>query len=115
MSQTAFCAVKPVGWAANLSSPSWVDRSIPDAELDSFVERLARRIAGFDRQAIATAKQSISQRTSLPTLEDIGSSETKFFEAASHPTTWACIRVLLQSGLQQPTDFELHIGEPLDP
>jgi enoyl-CoA hydratase/carnithine racemase len=89
----------------------WVNRSIPDAELDGFVERLAQRIAGFDRQAIATAKQSINQRTGLPSLEDIRSSETKFFEAASRPTTQARIGTLLQNGLQQPSDFELRLGE----
>jgi enoyl-CoA hydratase/carnithine racemase len=93
----------------------WINRSIPDAELDGFVERLARRIAGFDCQSIAAAKQSINERTGLPTLEDIRNSETKFFEAAARPTTQARIEALLQSGLQQPGDFELRLGELLGP
>jgi hypothetical protein len=55
----------------------------------------------------------INQRTGLPKLEDIRSSETKFFEAASRSTTQARIESLLQRGLQQPGDFEMHLGELL--
>jgi enoyl-CoA hydratase/carnithine racemase len=31
----------------------YVNRSLPDAELDAFVDALARRIASFDKQAIS--------------------------------------------------------------
>src|SRR5437762_471499 len=31
----------------------WINRAVPDAELDQFVERFATRVASFDRQAIA--------------------------------------------------------------
>jgi enoyl-CoA hydratase/carnithine racemase len=31
----------------------YVNRSLPDAELDEFVDKLARRVASFDKQAIA--------------------------------------------------------------
>src|SRR3989440_5583262 len=34
----------------------YVNRALPDAELDGFVDALARRIASFDRRAIAAAK-----------------------------------------------------------
>ena len=40
----------------------YVNRALPDAELDGFVDALARRIACFDRRAIAAAK--ISSTTS---------------------------------------------------
>lgn len=91
----------------------WVNRSIPDAELDAFVDRLAWRIAGFDRDAITAAKYLINERTGLPTLEDIITSENKFFEAAARPATQARIGSLLERGLQQPGDFELRLGELL--
>jgi hypothetical protein len=48
-------------------------------------------------------------------LKDIRSSETKFFEAAARPTTQRRISSLLQSGLQQPGDLELRLGELLGP
>ena len=36
----------------------YVNRALPDAEIDGFVDALARRIASFDRRAIAAAKNS---------------------------------------------------------
>jgi enoyl-CoA hydratase/carnithine racemase len=38
----------------------YVNRSIPDAELDSFVDALARRIASFDKWAIANTKRLVN-------------------------------------------------------
>src|SRR6202040_139268 len=43
----------------------YVNRALPDAELDGFVDALARRIASFDRRAIAAAKGLVNQ-VSLP-------------------------------------------------
>lgn len=37
----------------------YVNRALPDVELDSFVDALARRIASFDRRAIAAAKNLV--------------------------------------------------------
>src|ERR1700736_4527343 len=39
----------------------YVNRALPDAELDGFVDALACRIASFDRRAIAAAKNLINQ------------------------------------------------------
>jgi hypothetical protein len=43
-------------------------RALPDAELDGFVDALARRIASFGRRAIAAAKRLINQ-VSLPSAD----------------------------------------------
>src|SRR5882672_1968682 len=43
----------------------YINRALPDAELDGFVDVLARRIASFDRRPIAAAKNLINQ-VSLP-------------------------------------------------
>src|SRR5207244_8508710 len=43
----------------------YVNRALPHAELDGFVDVLARRIASFDRRAIAAAKNLINH-FSLP-------------------------------------------------
>src|ERR1700734_2964787 len=43
----------------------YVNRALPDMELDGFVDVLARRIASFDRRPIAAAKTLINQ-VSLP-------------------------------------------------
>ena len=40
----------------------YVNRSLPDAELDGFVDALARRIASFDKWAIANTKRLVERR-----------------------------------------------------
>lgn len=52
----------------------WVNRALPDAELDDYVDRLARRIATFDATAIATAKQLIGQRQPTPAEAELAES-----------------------------------------
>jgi enoyl-CoA hydratase/carnithine racemase len=52
-----------------------VNRSIPDAELDAHVYRLARRIASFNPAAIAMVKSYLTKRQAIPLpadLADIG-------------------------------------------
>src|SRR2546427_2247456 len=39
----------------------YVNRALPDTELDGFVDALARRIASFDRRPIAAAKNLINE------------------------------------------------------
>src|SRR5712692_162805 len=48
----------------------YVNRALPDAELDDFVDVLARRIASFDRRPIAAAKNLINQ-VSLPSADNL--------------------------------------------
>jgi hypothetical protein len=37
----------------------WINRALPAGELDSFVDRLARRIASYPPDAVAAAKQAV--------------------------------------------------------
>src|ERR1700738_2783291 len=46
-----------------------LNRALPDAELDAFVEALATRISGFDKWAIANTKRLVN--TSLPPDVDL--------------------------------------------
>jgi enoyl-CoA hydratase/carnithine racemase len=48
----------------------YVNRALPDVELDGFVEALATRIAQFDKWAIANTKRLVN--TSLPADVEIG-------------------------------------------
>src|SRR6202795_4595466 len=48
----------------------YVNRSLPDAELDAFVDRLATRIASFDKPAIADTKRLVNIN-SLPSDAEI--------------------------------------------
>jgi len=46
----------------------YVNRALPDRELDGFVDALSRRIASFDRRAIVAAKNLVNQ-VSLPSAD----------------------------------------------
>lgn len=88
----------------------WVNRSIPDAELDAFVERFAIRVAGFDRRAIAIAKQIINERGRVAQVADLAATQNRFFETLTWPETQETLGALFQRGLQQRGEFEMNLG-----
>jgi enoyl-CoA hydratase/carnithine racemase len=83
----------------------YVNRALPDAELDGFVDSLARRIASFDRRAIAAAKNLINQ-VSLPSADRLLDSLNSFQTALTWPETQQRVQALLKRGLQREADFE---------
>ena len=83
----------------------YVNRALPDAELDQFVDALARRIASFDRRAIAAAKNLVNQ-VSLPSADRLLDAITSFETALTWPETQQRIQALLKRGLQREGDFE---------
>jgi enoyl-CoA hydratase/carnithine racemase len=91
----------------------WINRSIPDAELDEFVHRFALRIAGFNKIAVATAKAIINERTGIANADDLASTQRKFFELLGSSSTQMRLGELLNRGLQQRSSFEEKLGEHL--
>jgi enoyl-CoA hydratase/carnithine racemase len=83
----------------------YVNRALPDAELDGFVDALARRIASFDRYPLATAKNLINQ-VSLPSADRLLDALNAFQTALTWPETQKRIQALLERGLQRDSDFE---------
>jgi len=83
----------------------YVNRALPDAELDSFVDALARRIASFDRGAIAAAKNLVNQ-VSLPSADRLLDALNSFQTALTWTETQQRIQALLKRGLQSDGDFE---------
>src|SRR4029077_8402288 len=90
----------------------YVNRALPDAELDGFVDVLARRIASFDRRAIAAAKNLVNQ-VSLPSADQLLDAITSFETALTWPEAQQRIQNVLQRGLQRDSDFETHWPEVL--
>jgi enoyl-CoA hydratase/carnithine racemase len=90
----------------------YVNRALPDAELDGFVEALARRIASFDRGPIVAAKKLINQ-VSLPSADHLLDGLNSFLTALMWPETQQRIQALLRRGLQQDSDFEKRWPEVL--
>jgi enoyl-CoA hydratase/carnithine racemase len=90
----------------------YVNRALPDAELDKFVETFARRIASFDRQAIAAAKKLVNQ-VSLPSSDQLLDALNSFLTALTWPDSQQRIGALLKRGLQRDGDFEKRWPEVL--
>src|SRR5271163_1479550 len=66
----------------------YVNRSLPDAELDGFVEALATRIASFDKWAIANTKRLVNAASLTPEVEMAAGWEACMASVA-RPTTQA--------------------------
>src|SRR5215207_2066237 len=87
----------------------YVNRSLPDAELNSFVDALAMRIASFDKQAIADTKRLVD-KASLPSDSDIAPEWDAFIDSLGRPATQARIKALMARGFHRPGDVENRLG-----
>jgi len=88
----------------------WVNRSIPDEELDAFVDDFARRVASFEKRALELAKQLVNARASVPSESDRWASNQSFIGTTQWPETKTLIGKLMQNGLQKEGAFELQLG-----
>ncbi len=87
----------------------YVNRALPDEELDGFVDALASRIASFDRHAIVETKALINL-ASLPPDSEMQPGWDAFIASVQRPAAQARVRSLVARGLQQPGEVELHLG-----
>src|SRR6267142_259033 len=87
----------------------YVNCSLPDAELDAFVDALAMRIASFDKQAIADTKRLVDI-ASLPSDAEIGPEWGAFISSLQRPATQARIDKLMELGFHKPGDVETRLG-----
>jgi enoyl-CoA hydratase/carnithine racemase len=87
----------------------YVNRSLPDSALDGFVDALARRIASFDKQAIADTKHLVDV-ASLPSDADIAPEWDAFLASVQRPATQARLKALMERGFHKPGDAENRLG-----
>jgi len=83
----------------------YVNRSLPDGELDAFVESLAMRISTFDRQAIAETKHLVDI-ASLPLDSEIAAGWDACIASMQRPSAQEKIKRLMELGLQKNVDVE---------
>jgi enoyl-CoA hydratase/carnithine racemase len=88
----------------------WVNRALPDAELDAFVARLARRIASFPADAVRSTKQVLNQLT-LPGADAIRADARRFQQLVASDTVKARAATLFAQGLQTRSPLELDLGD----
>jgi len=87
----------------------YVNRSLPDSELDGFVDALAMRIASFDKAAIADTKRLVDI-ASLPSDAEIEPEWGAFLSSLQRPATQARIGKLMELGFHRPGDVETRLG-----
>ncbi|WP_132957533.1 enoyl-CoA hydratase/isomerase family protein [Rhizobium sp. BK251] len=87
----------------------YVNRSLPDDQLDGFVDALATRIASFDRAAIADTKRLVDF-ASLPSDPEIGAGWDAFITSVQRPQAQGKIKQLMEMGLQSNSEIESRLG-----
>jgi enoyl-CoA hydratase/carnithine racemase len=87
----------------------WVNRTLDDTDLDSFVDTLVRRLASFDRETLAAAKAQIN-RFEKPTATELKSSTDMFFSTLASAGAQARRAKVGKLGYGVPSDFELNFG-----
>jgi enoyl-CoA hydratase/carnithine racemase len=86
----------------------YINRALPDAELDAFVEALATRIAKFDKWAIANTKRLVN--TSLPPDVELGAGWDACITSVGRPAAQEAIKALMAHGFHKPGDVENRLG-----
>lgn len=87
----------------------YVNRALPDAELDAFIDGLAVRIASFDKQAIAETKRLVNI-ASLPSDAEIAPEWDAFLASLGRPASQTRIKTLMERGFHRPGDVEKRLG-----
>ena len=90
----------------------WVNRTLDDNDLDSFVDTLVRRLASFDRETLAAAKAQVN-RFGTPTAAELQSSNDMIFSLLASPSAQARRAKVRDIGYGLRSDFELNFGRYL--
>src|ERR1700722_9553702 len=86
----------------------YVNRSLPDAELDEYIDALATRISKFDKWAIANTKRLVN--TSLPPDVELGAGWEACIASLGRPAAQEGIKALMARGFHKPGDVENRLG-----
>jgi len=86
----------------------YVNRALPDAELDAFVVAFAARISKFDKWAIAHTKRLVN--TSLPPDVELGAGWDACIASLGRPAAQDGIKALMNRGFHKPGDAENRLG-----
>lgn len=98
--------------AAQAERYGWINRALPDSELSGFVDRLAKRIAGFPQSGIRNAKHMVNLAT-LP-AESLMTDESQRFQILmAQPVVAKRVKWLLSQDAATDGGVELNLGAAL--
>jgi len=86
----------------------YINRALPDAELDAFVDALVTRIAKFDKWAIEQTKRLVN--TSLPPDVELGAGWDACIASLGRSAAQEGIKALIARGFHKPGDVENRLG-----
>jgi enoyl-CoA hydratase/carnithine racemase len=87
----------------------YVNRALPDGQLDEFVEALATRIAPFDKRAISETTRFVDV-ASLPPDYELAPEWDVCIASIMRPAAQERIKKLLELGFHKPGDVENRLG-----
>src|SRR5215472_8024400 len=87
----------------------YVNRALPDSELDAFVDELATRIASFDKRALSETKHFVDV-ASLPPDYEIAPEWDVCVASIMRPAAQKRIKTLMKLGFHKPGDVEERLG-----
>ena len=87
----------------------YVNRALPDSELDRFVDQLARRIASFDQHAIVETKKLVDL-ASLPPESEMQPGWDAFISSVQRPAAQSRLRALIGRGLGKAGEVEVNLN-----
>lgn len=91
----------------------FVNRALPDAELDAFVDALATRMSRFEKRALETGKKMVNGRAGVPSEGDLWTSNHILQGVDLWPEAQDAFKHMLDAGLGKVGDFELNFAERL--
>lgn len=89
----------------------FVNRALPDAELDAYVDALAVRMSGFEKRALETGKKMVNGRAGVPSEGDLWTSNHILQGVDQWPEAQNAFPKLMAAGFGKVGDFELNMGE----
>jgi len=95
--------------AAMAAQYGYVNRLVPDAEIEEFTDAFARRIAAFDKVAVTGIKELVDVAT-LPEDGEFIPGLQAYFSTAGRPEHRPFVQRLLENGLQLPDGIETDLG-----
>jgi enoyl-CoA hydratase/carnithine racemase len=95
--------------AALAAAYGYVNRVLPDAELERFADQFARRVAAFDKVAVSGIKQLVDV-ASLPGEAELAAGLRAYYATSGRPVNVPFVQTLFELGLQQPDGIERNLG-----
>src|SRR5262245_4650423 len=95
--------------AALAAEYGYVNRVAPDADIEEFTEAFARRVASFEKVAVAGIKRLVDVAT-LPDDQEFGAGLQAYFATAGRAENRPFAELMFSKGLQQPDGIETNLG-----